>query len=350
MEFTLGQLADHLGADLKGDPQRLVRGLAPLQEAGPEQLTFLVDGKYRRYLPDCRAGAVILKPDDAGHFAGAALLVRDPYLAYARVSHLFETRPAAVPGIHPTATVAADARVDPAASIGPYVVIEPGVSIGSGTVISAHCFIGARSQIGEGGWLAPGVTLYHDVIVGRRVVMQSGAVVGGEGFGFARDGSRWVKIAQLGGVVIGDDVEIGANTTVDRGALADTRLENGVKLDNQIMIGHNVQVGEDTAMAACVGISGSSKIGRRCIIGGAVGMAGHLEICDDVHFTGMTMVTRSISQPGAYSSGTGIQPAAEWRRSAARFHQLDDMARRLQQLEKQLVLRQVDDKPPCSEA
>ncbi|MBB3103716.1 UDP-3-O-[3-hydroxymyristoyl] glucosamine N-acyltransferase [Azomonas macrocytogenes] len=348
--LTLGHLAAYLGANLKGNPDAVVRGLAPLQEAGPEHLTFLVDKQYRKFLPECRAAAVILKAEDAEACPEAALIVSDPYLAYSRVSHLFETRLPAIKGIHPTAVVADDVQIDPTASIGPYVVIEPGVWIGPEVVIGAHCFIGARCRIGEGGRLAPRVTLYHDVVIGQRVVMQSGAVVGGEGFGFAKEKDSWQKIAQLGGVQIGDDVEIGANTTVDRGALSDTWLGNGVKLDNQIMIGHNVQVGDHTAMAACVGISGSSKIGRRCIIGGAVGMAGHLEICDDVFFTGMTMVTRSISKPGAYSSGTGIQPAAEWRRSAARFHQLDDMARRLQQLEKRLAAMTAGDNDTVPDA
>jgi UDP-3-O-[3-hydroxymyristoyl] glucosamine N-acyltransferase len=197
--------------------------------------------------------------------------------------------------------------------------------------------IGARSLIGEGGWLAPRVTLYHDVRIGKRVVIQSGAVIGGEGFGFANEKGVWQKIAQLGGVLIGDDVEIGANTTIDRGALADTLIGNGVKLDNQIMIAHNVQVGDNTAMAGCAGISGSTKIGKNCMIAGGVGMVGHIEVCDGVFVTGMTMVTRSITEPGSYSSGTAMQPAGEWRKSAARIRQLDDMARRLQQLEKQLA-------------
>jgi UDP-3-O-[3-hydroxymyristoyl] glucosamine N-acyltransferase len=216
-------------------------------------------------------------------------------------------------------------------------VIESGVRIAAGVTLGAHSVIGARSQIGEGGWLAPRVTLYHDVCIGRRVVIQSGAVIGGEGFGFANEKGVWQKIAQIGGVSIGDDVEIGANTTIDRGALADTIIGNGVKLDNQIMIAHNVQIGDHTAMAGCVGISGSTKIGKHCMIAGGVGMVGHIEVCDQVFVTGMTMVTRSITEPGAYSSGTAMQPAAEWKKSVARLRQLDDMARRLQQVEKRLA-------------
>ena len=332
--YTLRQLAERLGAELRGNPELLISGLATLQDAQPEQLSFLANAQYKKYLADTKAGAVILHPTEVEGFSGNCLVIANPYLAYAQLSHLFDRKPLPKAGIHPSALVAEDAFVDPTASVGAYAVIESGVSIGAGVVIGAHCFIGARSQIGENGWLAPRVTLYHDVRVGKRVVIQSGAVIGGEGFGFANHQGQWKKIAQLGGVSIGDDVEIGANTTIDRGALADTIISNGVKLDNQIMIAHNVQIGEHTAMAACVGISGSTKIGRHCMIAGGVGMVGHIEVCDNVFVTGMTMVTRSITEPGAYSSGTAMQPAAEWRKSAARIRHLDDMARRLQLLEK----------------
>lgn len=334
--LTLGQLAEHLGATLRGDPGKVVTGLATLQEAGPEQLSFLANAQYRRYLDDCHAAAVLLTPADAEGYPGAALVVDNPYLAYARASHLFETRPQATPGIHPSAVVAEDAEVHPSASIGAQVVIDAGARIGADVVIGAQSFIGARSCIGAGGRLAQRVTLGHDVIIGERVVIQPGAVVGGEGFGFANAKGVWEKIAQVGGVRIGDDVEIGANTTIDRGALSDTLIGNGVKLDNQIMIAHNVQIGDHTAMAACCGISGSTRIGRHCMIAGGVGMVGHIEICDNAFITGMTMVTHSITEPGSYSSGTAVQPAADWRKSVARFRQLDKMARRLQQLEKRL--------------
>ncbi|ERI51439.1 UDP-3-O-(3-hydroxymyristoyl)glucosamine N-acyltransferase [Pseudomonas sp. NPDC077649] len=335
--FTLGQLAERLGATLRGAEGKLIAGLATLQEAGPEQLSFLANAQYRKYLAQTRAGALLLTAADAEGYAGDALIVANPYLAYAQLSHLFDRKPQAVAGVHATAVVAADAQVDPTASVGAYAVIEAGAQIGAGVSIGAHCVVGARSVIGEGGWLAPRVTLYHDVRIGKRVVIQSGAVIGGEGFGFANEKGVWQKIAQIGGVSIGDDVEIGANTTVDRGALSDTLIGNGVKLDNQIMIAHNVQIGDNTAMAGCVGISGSTKIGRNCMIAGGVGMVGHIEVCDNVFVTGMTMVTRSITEPGAYSSGTAMQPAAEWKKSAARIRQLDDMAKRLRELEKQLA-------------
>ncbi|MFF7708046.1 UDP-3-O-(3-hydroxymyristoyl)glucosamine N-acyltransferase [Pseudomonas sp. NPDC007930] len=342
--MTLGQLADTLGAELRGARELKITGLATLQEAGPAHLSFLANPHYRKFLDHCQAGAVLLKAADAEGYAGNALVVPDPYLAYARISHAFDPKPRAPEGIHPTAVVAADAQVAPSASIGPFVVIESGAQVGAGVTIGAHGFIGARCVIGDGGWLAPRVTLYHDVRIGKRVVIQAGAVLGGEGFGFANQKGVWQKIAQIGGVTIGDDVEIGVNTAVDRGALADTVLGNGVKLDNQIQIAHNVQVGDHTAMAACVGISGSTKIGRHCMLAGGVGLVGHIEICDNVFITGMTMVTRSITEPGSYSSGTAMQPAAEWRKSAARIRQLDDMSRRLVQVEKRLqaVTRDAD--------
>ena len=332
--MKLGQLAEFLAADLQGNADKSITGLATLQEAGPSQLSFLANTQYRKYLVGCTAGAVLLKAADAQGYEGDALIVADPYLAYARVSHLFDPKPQAPAGIHPSAVIAADAQVDATASVGPFAVIESAAVIGPGVTIGAHCFIGARCVVGEGGWLAPRVTLYHDVRIGQRVVIQSGAVLGGEGFGFANAKGVWNKIAQIGGVTVGDDVEIGVNTAVDRGALADTVIGNGVKLDNQIQIAHNVQIGDNTAMAACVGISGSTRIGANCMLAGGVGLVGHIDICDGVFITGMTMVTHSITEPGAYSSGTAMQPAAEWRKSAARIRQLDEMSRRLRKLEK----------------
>lgn len=335
--YTLGELAQRLGGTLRGDTGKLVSGLSTLQDAGPDQLSFLANARYRKHLADTRAGAVLLSEKDAEHFAGTALIVANPYLAYAQISHLFETRPHAPSGIHPSAIVDPSASIDPTASLAAQVVIEADVWIGPNVVVGAQSFVGARSRIGAGGRLAARVTLSHDVTVGERVVIQPGAVIGGEGFGFANRQGSWEKIAQLGGVRIGDDVEIGANTTIDRGALTDTLIGNGVKLDNQIMVAHNVQIGDNTAIAGCTGISGSTKIGRNCMIAGGVGLVGHIEICDNVFITGMTMVTKSITEPGSYSSGTAMQPAAEWRKSVARIRHLDDMARRLQQVEKSLA-------------
>lgn len=335
--FTLGQLAERLGATLRGAADKQISGLATLQEAQAGQLSFLANPQYRKYLADTQAAALLLTPADAEGYVGDALLVANPYLAYAQLSHLFDRKPVAVAGVHPTALIAADVQVHASASIGPYVVIESAAQIGAGVSVGAHCFIGARSQIGIDGWLAPRVTLYHDVRIGQRVVIQSGAVLGADGFGFANEKGIWQKIAQIGGVTLGDDVEVGANTTIDRGALADTIIGNGVKLDNQIMVAHNVQIGDHTAMAGGAGISGSSKVGKHCMIAGRAGLVGHIEVCDNVFITGMSMITRSITEPGSYSSGTAMQPSAEWRKSATRFRQLDDMAKRLQQLEKRLV-------------
>lgn len=341
--LTLTRLAGLLGARLEGDGNQVITGISTLQDAGEGQLSFLANSQYRKYLKASRASAVLLKSDDAEGFQGNALVVADPYLAYARVSHLFDPKPRRAPGVHASAVVAEDAEIDPGAYVGPCVVVDSGAWIGPGATIEAQCFIGARSRVGGGSWLAPRVTVYHDVTIGERATIQSGAVLGSEGFGFANDKGVWQKIAQIGGVNVGNDVEIGANTTIDRGALTPTTLGDGVKLDNQIQIAHNVQIGDHTAIAACVGISGSTRIGRHCMIAGGVGMVGHIEICDNVFISGMTMVTRSVTEPGAYSSGTVIQPAADWRKNAARFRQLDALFKRVQQLEKQLSAVTPDD-------
>lgn len=334
LQFTLAQLAEILGAELRGDPQKTISGMATLQDATAEEMSFLANPHYRKQLEHTQAGVMLLSAADAAEYAGDCLIVADPYLAYAKLSHYFDRTPQLPAGIHPSAVIADSALIDSTASIGPGVVIEEHALIAAGVSIGAQCFIGARSRIAEQSRLAARVTLYHDVTMGQRVVVQSGAVIGGEGFGFAKHQGQWHKIAQIGGVTIGNDVEIGANTTIDRGALSDTLIGNDVKLDNQIQIAHNVQIGDHTAIAACVGISGSAKIGRNCMLAGGVGLVGHIDICDDVFITGMTMVTHSITEPGAYSSGTAMQPAADWKKSAVRFRQLDDLARRLRALEK----------------
>ena len=334
LQYTLAQLAETLGAELRGDGQKTILGLATLQDATTDQLSFLANAHYRKQLEHTQAGAMLLSTGDAADYSGNCLVVADPYLAYAKLSHYFDRTPKQPVGIHPSAVIAESALIDSTACIGPGVVIEEHAVVAADVVVGAQCFIGARSSIAEGGRLLPRVTLYHDVTVGARVVIQSGAVIGGEGFGFANHQGVWHKIAQIGGVTIGDDVEIGANTTIDRGALSNTLIGNGVKLDNQIQIAHNVQIGDHTAIAACVGISGSAKIGRNCMLAGGVGLVGHIEICDGVFITGMTMVTHSISEPGAYSSGTAMQPAADWKKNAVRFRQLDGLAKRVRTLEK----------------
>ncbi len=264
------------------------------------------------------------------------LISENPYLTFARAAELLHPRPPVVGGVHPSAVVAPSARIDPSAWVGPLSVIEDGVVIGRGVFIGPSCVIGTGCSVGAQSRLVARVTLCEGTRVGRRVLLHPGCVIGREGFGFAKDGNRWVRIPQIGRTQLGDDVEIGANTTVDRGAIDDTLIADGVKIDNLIQIGHNVEIGENTAMAACSGISGSTRVGRNCTIGGSVGMAGHLQIGDDVHFTGMAMVTRSLSDAGVYSSGIPAMPNAEWRRVVARIRQLDEMARRLKRLEDQL--------------
>ncbi len=332
---TLQELGEHLGAEVRGDAGLVIRGLATLANARGDQLAFLSNPKYAAQLAGTQAGAVILAPEVAAGFDGNCLVLANPYLGFANASRLFDRRPRPAAGIHPGATVDPTATVDETACVGPNVVIGADASIGPRSEIGAGCVIGARSVIGADCLLHPGVAISYDVRIGDRVVVQSGAVLGSDGFGFAQEGGKWIKIAQLGGVRVGDDVEIGANTTIDRGALDDTVIEEGVILDNQIQIAHNVRVGAYTAIAACTGIAGSSRIGRNCTIAGGVGISGHLEICDNVHLGGMCMVTRSITEPGAYGSALSSMPMDEYLKNSARFRKLDEMARRLRKIEKQ---------------
>lgn len=332
--YRLQEIADALGASLRGDPEVRVSGLATLQAAGPGEISFLANPSYGKYLKETKAAAVIVSPAVADQAQTNVLLLDNPYLGYARLSHWFDPAPVAPAGIHPTAVVDSSATVSPSASIGPHVVIEADVCIGEQVVIGAGSYIGARSRIGDQSILRPRVTLAHDVVVGQRCNILSGAVIGSEGFGFANEKGVWNRIAQLGGVTLGDDVEVGANTTIDRGALDSTVIGNGVKLDNLIQVGHNVQIGDHSAMAAMVGIAGSTRIGKHCVLGGASGVAGHLEIADQVHLTGMTMVTNDIREPGVYSSGVIADKNLQWRKNAVRFRQLDALARRIKELEK----------------
>jgi len=332
--YRLQEIADALGASLRGDPDTLITGLATLQAAGPGQISFLANAAYGKYLKETRASAVIVSPDQAGNSQTNVLLLDNPYMGYARLSHWFDPAPVAPPGIHPTAVVDESAYIDETASVGPHVVIEADVRVGAHVAVGAGTIIGARSRIGDHTVIRPRATLAHDVSVGQRCHILSGAVIGSDGFGFANEQGAWHRIAQLGGVELGDDVEVGANTTIDRGALENTVIGNGVKLDNLIQIAHNVQIGDHSAMAAMVGIAGSSRIGRHCVFGGASGVAGHLDIADQVHLTGMTLVTGDIREPGVYSSGTSADTNRNWRKNAVRFRQLDALARRVRELEK----------------
>ncbi|MCB2262183.1 MAG: UDP-3-O-(3-hydroxymyristoyl)glucosamine N-acyltransferase [Candidatus Thiosymbion ectosymbiont of Robbea hypermnestra] len=334
--IKLQALAEHLGVELRGDGKRCVQRVETLERADDLSLCFFGDRKYRTELGVTRAAAVILAEKDVPLCPVAVLVSANPYLTYARAARLLHPEPAVTGGIHPSAVVAQDADIDPSAWIGAVAVVEAGARIGPWVFIGPGSIVGAGCHVGEKSRLVARVTLCAGTWVGKRVLIHPGAVIGREGFGFAKDGQRWVRIPQLGGVRLGDDVEIGANTTIDRGALEDTLIADGAKLDNLIQIGHNCSIGENTAMAGCSGISGSTRIGSNCTIGGAVGMAGHLTIGDDVHFTGMTLVTRSFTEPGLYSGAIPAMPNAQWRRGIARFRHLDEIARRLKGLEEKL--------------
>lgn len=334
--WKLGDLAQALGVELKGDPDIEVQGLATLGSAQAGQLSFLANTLYRSQLENTRASAVILHSQFADECPVAALVADNPYLVYASVSHFFDRRPRPGSGVHPTAYVADDVVLGAGCRIGPNAVIEAGAVLGENVEVGAGSVVGACCRIGADCILHANVTLYHGIKIGNRCTFHSGVVIGADGFGFANDKGQWKKIAQVGAVNIGDDVEVGANTTIDRGAIQDTIIGNGVILDNQIQIAHNVEIGEGTAIAGCTGIAGSTKIGKYCTIAGAVGIAGHLEITDRVHLTMRSAITKSISTPGSYSSGTAMSTTAEWRKNAARFRKLDEMARKISRLEKQL--------------
>ena len=330
MGLTLGQLAVRFGCELRGDPDVEVERAGTLEQAGPDALTFLANSRYRRYLAGTRAGAVVLEPHYVDECPVAALVAANPYAIYARIAAVLHPPPAVAPGIDPSAVVDPTARIDALATVGALSVVEAGAAIGPRAVVGPGCIVQSGASVGADSRLIARVTICRDVRLGERCIVHPGVVIGGDGFGFAPDRGTWLKVPQIGSVRVGDDVEIGANTTIDRGAIEDTVIEDGVKLDNQIQVGHNVRIGAHTALAACVGISGSVTIGRRCMIGGAVGIAGHLSICDDVVITGLSMVSSSVRKPGIYSSGIPIQEAALFRRNVARFRNLDRLMRNLE--------------------
>ena len=335
VDFSLGEIAAYLDAEVRGDSKLRIAGLSTLHDAGDGQLAFLANPKYTKQLATTKASAVILTSDNAVNFAGNCVIVSQPYLAYARISSWFDLSPVKPESIHPSAVIDPTAVLGDNVYIGPNVVVEMNAYIGMGCHISANSFIGARSSIGANGYIAANVSIYHDVRIGCKVRIHSSAVVGADGFGIAQrqDGS-WEKIHQIGGVVIGDDVEIGACTTIDRAALADTILGDGVKLDNHVQIAHNAVVGDHTAIASYSGLAGSAKIGRNCIMAGDVCIVGHVTVCDNVQLTARTLVTKSISEPGSYSSGAmPLMTTTEWRKNSVRIGQLDRLARRVKKLE-----------------
>jgi UDP-3-O-[3-hydroxymyristoyl] glucosamine N-acyltransferase len=338
--YTLADIAARFALQLHGDAQLGIHGVATLADAQPGQIGFLANPRYRSQLADTRASAVVLRAEDADASTGACLVASDPYVAFARIAALFERQSARAAGVHASAVVSATARIAPSASIGPLCVIEDGASVGEGAILGPHCVVGRDCHVGAQSRLVARVTLVQDVRLGQRVLIHPGAVIGADGFGLAfergaSDPGHWIKVPQLGGVRIGDDCEIGANTTIDRGALGDTVLEEDVRLDNQIQIAHNVTIGAHSAMAGCAAVAGSTTIGRYCLIGGGAGILGHLSIADRVTVHAMSLVTHSIREAGEYTSGTPIQPNRQWRRNAARYKHLDEIARRVDAIEKE---------------
>ena len=334
MGISLGELAVRFGCELRGDPAARVERVATLAQADSHSLAFLANPRYRQQLATTAAGAVVLDAASAGECKTAALVCQNPHATYARIAGVLHPLPVAPPGTHPSAVIAAGARIDPTAHVGALSVIGAGAVIGARAFVGPQCLVEEAAVVGEDVRLTARVTLCRGVRIGARTTIQPGAVIGGDGFGFAQEHGRWIKVPQTGAVCVGPDVEIGANTTIDRGAIEDTVIEEGVKLDNLIMIAHNVRVGAHSALAACVGVSGSTSIGSRCMIGGQVGIGGHLTIGDDVIITGCTMVSHSIPRPGVYSGGIPLEEAHVWRRLVARFKRIDSLASRLKALER----------------
>ncbi|UXW71307.1 UDP-3-O-(3-hydroxymyristoyl)glucosamine N-acyltransferase [Xanthomonas oryzae pv. oryzae] len=329
MRLTASAIAGQFGLTVLGDGSTEVSGVATLAHAGAGQLSFLSNPRYRPQLADSQAAVVVLRADDAEAAKGTALVAKDPYTAFAKIAALFDVAPVCEPGIHPSAVIDPTAQVSPGAHVGPFVSIGARSRVGDGCVIGTGSLIGADCVVDDGSELLARVTLVTRVRLGKRVRIHPGAVIGADGFGLAMDAGHWIKVPQLGGVVIGDDCEIGANTCIDRGALEDTVLEEDVRVDNLVQIAHNCRIGAHSAIAGCSGIAGSAKIGRYCLLGGHVGVVGHLEICDKVVITGKSVVRNSINEPGEYSSGTPLTDNRTWRKNAARFKQLDVLARRI---------------------
>jgi UDP-3-O-[3-hydroxymyristoyl] glucosamine N-acyltransferase len=335
--ISLKELATHIGAQLEdASGDMLVSGIATLMRATPQQISFFSNPFYREELKKTQAAAVILADKEKQYCKVAKLLIDNPYLGYARAATLFSHPISPPPGIHPSAYVSPEAVVDPSASICAHAVIQAGVEIAEHVTVGPGCIVDHQVTIGANSHLVARVTLCQGTRLGKRVLIHPGAVIGSDGFGLANDRGVWIKVPQLGGVLVNDDVEIGANTTIDKGSLEDTFIGQGVKIDNLVQIGHNVTIGDHTAIAGCVGIAGSTRIGRYCMIAGGVGIVGHIELVDYVQVTGGSIVLQSILEPGTYSSGTPLQLNRRWHRNYHRFKQLDDIARRIQTLEHQV--------------
>jgi UDP-3-O-[3-hydroxymyristoyl] glucosamine N-acyltransferase len=340
MLARIAELSRRLGGELVGDGELSVSRIGSLEAADEQTISFLANPRYQAQLAASKAACVIVAPAlrEAAAARGAAIVCADPYLAFARLTQWWaaQSRTPTPTGVHASACVEPGAWVHPSASIGAFAYVAAGARIDAAAVIGAHGFVGADASVGAGSWLKPRVTLADGCAVGSRCILHSGVVIGADGFGFAPHEGRWEKIEQLGGVVIGDDVEIGANSCVDRGALEDTVIEDGVKLDNLVQIGHNVRVGAHSAFAGCVGVAGSARIGRHCTAGGGAIILGHLEIVDHVHITAATVVTRSIRRPGQYSGAFPFDDNASWEKNAATLRQLHALRDRLRALERKL--------------
>jgi UDP-3-O-[3-hydroxymyristoyl] glucosamine N-acyltransferase len=337
MYYTLAEIAERFGGRVLGDAQVRIGQIATLELAQPAQISFLTNSKYRAELTRTRAGAVIVAEADAQATDLPRIVTQNPYAYFARVSAMLNPAPEIKPGVHPTAVVGEGALIDPTASVLATAVVGSGAVIGAHSVIGEGCFIGDNVLIGRHVRLYPRVVIYHDCMIGDHLIAHSGAVIGADGFGFAMDEGRWIKIPQIGRVVIGNDVEIGANTTIDRGALDDTVIEDGVKLDNQIQIAHNVRIGAHTVIAGCVGIAGSTTIGKYCQIGGSAGILGHLKIADGVVIASFTLIGKSIREAGSYAAIFPFGKTEEWRKNAVHLRHLDEMAKRIKTLEQALL-------------
>ncbi|SRR5579883_401603 len=341
MQYTLSELVSalpsELGVEIKGDPKRVIKGVCTIQDARPDCITFLTNPAYKKFLANTQAAAVILSPNDAAEVTTHALISKNPHFTYAKIAEYFDPKSAPEPGIHPTAVIEEHADIHPTASIGAHCTIAKNVKIGAHVVISPGCAIGELTVIDESTRLDANVTIYDRIKLGKRVKIASGTVIGSDGFGMANHRGTWHKVPQLGSVIIEDDVEIGSNCSIDRGAVGDTVIEKGVKLDNLIQIAHNVRIGANTAIAALVGISGSTVIGKNCLIAGAAGFAGHLTIADQVVVLGGAAITRSIHESGVYASGVGgVVKQDEWRKNSARVNRLEQLVERVKILEKKL--------------
>ncbi|ARU64793.1 UDP-3-O-(3-hydroxymyristoyl)glucosamine N-acyltransferase [Histophilus somni] len=337
--YSLLELAQQIGATIRGNADVIVTDIAPLDKADNNQLTFISNPKFREHLLQSQAGALIVTESDIEFCSAQSnlLVVKDPYVAYAILAQYMDSTPKAAQGIHQSAVVSDTATLGQHVSIGANAVIEDGVILGDNVVIGAGCFIGKHVQIGENTQLWANVNIYHNVKIGSDCLIQSGAVIGSDGFGYANDRGRWIKIPQTGTVIIGNHVEIGACTCIDRGALDATVIEDNVIIDNLCQIAHNVHIGTGTAVAGGVIMAGSLKVGRYCLIGGASVINGHMEICDKVTITGMGMVMRPITEPGIYSSGIPLQPNKVWRKTAALTLDIDKINKRLKAVEKKLA-------------